>query len=254
MKNPSESDHLQRLTIALVEDEPTQSFMISTLLESAGFIVAAFADGASLLRNPQLREMDLILLDWELPAQSGLQVMQALREDGIGIPVVFLTGSEDERRVVEALSVGADDYVLKPPRAAELAARIRAVVRRASSTVTVAQVLDCHPYRFDPANRQLRINGELVATTAREFELARHFFANAGQTISRHTLLVRVWRTSPNVTTRTIDTFVSRLRKRIGLDGSHGWKLEALYQQGYRLVAHDAETPPARSAEECVAG
>lgn len=244
--------------IALVEDEPMQRFMLSTLLASAGFEASTFVDGGALLRSPRLREFDLILLDWELPAQSGLQVLRALREDGVASPVVFLTASEDERRVVEALDIGADDYILKPPRASELAARIRAVMRRASgagaATPADATELDCPPYRFDLVNRQLRIAGKPVATTTREFELARHFFAHPGQTISRHSLLVRVWRTSPNVSTRSIDTFVSRLRKRIGLDGSHGWKLEALYQQGYRLVAVETQSPAPAPRLEPVPG
>jgi two-component system, OmpR family, response regulator RegX3 len=237
------------ICIALVEDEPTQRLMIQTMLESTGFEVRAFADTLALRRDSTHRDVDLILLDWELPNESGLELMRSLRESGQSKkPVIFLTAHPDEQRVVAALDQGADDYILKPPKAAELSARINAVLRRVGGEQATASQ-DVSPYVLDHTACVLRINEQAVALTQREFELAAHLFRHSGETVSRDSLMIAVWNTSPNVVTRSIDTFISRLRKKLLLDGTHGWKLEALYQRGYRLsrVGESASVEPTDS-------
>jgi DNA-binding response OmpR family regulator len=232
----------RRLHVALVEDEATQRLLVARMLEASGFRVSAFADTVALRRDSALQNADLILLDWELPNESGLDLLRSIREAGTQTPVIFLTAVEDEGRVVHALEFGADDYQLKPPKMAELSARIRAVVRRSTQGAGSgpgAGPVHCAPYTLDRSLNQLRLHDRVVPLTAREFELALHFFQHVGQSVGRDMLMIRVWRTNPNVTTRSIDTFVSRLRKKLGLDGTHGWKLEAVYQRGYRLVAVD---------------
>lgn len=248
--SPVKHAESRRLHVALVEDEPMQRLLVSGMLEASGFRVSAFADTVALRRDSALQEADLILLDWELPNESGLELLRSIREAGTQTPVIFLTGVEDERRAVHALEFGADDYQLKPPKMAELSARIKAVVRRTSQRIEpIAGPLYCAPYTLDRSLSQLRLHDRVVPLTPREFELALHFFQRIGQAVGRDMLMIRVWRTNPNVTTRSIDTFVSRLRKKLGLDGTHGWKLEAVYQRGYRLIAVDAASEVATDAE-----
>lgn len=228
-------------TIAVIEDEPVQLRLFQTMLEAAGYAVLGFSNTLDFRRRRGVGDIDLILLDWELPGETGMEFLRSLRDSSSGdVPVIFLTAHEDEQRVVEALQLGADDYVVKPPKAAELAARVGSVLRRTHGP-DQGDVLHCSPYTLDLNARTMKIGEEPVRLTAREFDLAVHFFQRVGRAISRDALMVQVWNTAPNISTRTIDTFVSRLRKSLGLNGQHGWKLEGLYQQGYRLSRSENE-------------
>jgi DNA-binding response OmpR family regulator len=222
--------------IAVIEDEPLQLKLYQMMLESAGYEVHGFGSTLEFRRRRGVGDVDLILLDWELPGESGTEFLQSLRDSpNRDVPVIFLTAHEGEQHVVEALRMGADDYVVKPPKAGELVARVATVLRRALGRGADGDTLRCDPYVFDLGSRTLCIGDQPVKLTAREFDLALYFFQRADRAVSRDALMVQVWNTAPTVSTRSIDTFVSRLRKSLGLNGEHGWKLEGLYQQGYRL-------------------
>jgi DNA-binding response OmpR family regulator len=149
--------------------------------------------------------------------------------------VIFLTASGEESAIVEGLAAGADDYVVKPPKQGELLARVAAVLRRRGGEHDGNEALELPPYRVDPQRRQISIDGEPVELTQREYELACYLFRRQGRIVSRDALLENVWNLAGDVSTRTVDTHISRLRKKLGLSGENGWRLTAVYQHGYRI-------------------
>ncbi len=229
------------LTIGLIEDDPVHRELVTASLERAGLAVVAFGSAHEYQRR-SVGEVDLILLDWQLPGQSGIEFLRVLREgeEETRMPVIFLTANGDEERVVEALNAGADDYVVKPARPAELVARVEAVLRR--HAITDAPTPNAFPpFLFRPEQREVLRDGKPVVLSSREYDLLWFLFQRSGRIVGRDTLLRQVWRIASDVNTRTVDTHVSRLRKRLGLNGESGWKLTAIYHHGYRLLRVEAD-------------
>jgi len=222
--------------IGLVEDDATQAKIISAMVEHAGMDCLHYATELDFRRRMGPESIDLLLLDWNLPGVSGIELLRELRSASSALPVIFLTGNDQEGDIVNGLQAGADDYIVKPARAAELVARIRSLLRRSAPPAAGPFIDDVDPFHFDLDRRRLSLSGELVELTDREFDLLVFLFQRRGKVVSRETLLSQVWRVGPNVATRSIDTYVSRLRKRLGLQGDSEWRLEGIYQHGYRLV------------------
>jgi DNA-binding response OmpR family regulator len=135
--------------------------------------------------------------------------------------------------VVHALRLGADDFIVKPPKALELLARMDALTRRVRNGRAMA--IRIGPYEIDPERRSVSIDGRLIALTQKEFDLAVYLFQNVGRLLSRIKLLEEVWGVEADLDTRTVDTHVSRVRRKLLLDESTGWKLLPVYGFGYRL-------------------
>lgn len=232
------------MRIAILEDDPDQAALIGLWLTNADHHVDSSADAASFLRTVRRDSFDLYLLDWVLPDLSGIEVLEKLRgEMNDFTPVVIATVKDDEQSIVRSLETGADDYLVKPIRHAELVARVGAVLRRAGGGAGQDNV-DAAPYTLSIAKKEARLNGEAISLTNREFDLALFFFRNAGKMLSRSHILEAIWGIENEaVTTRTVDTHVSRLRKKLKLCEEHGWVLSAIYQHGYRMekVAGDTE-------------
>ena len=237
------------LQIGLVEDDPTQAKIIGTMVENAGMDCLHYATELEFRRRMGPGSIDLLLLDWNLPGVSGLELLRELRQANSALPVIFLTGNDQEQDIVTGLQAGADDYIVKPARPAELVARIRSALRRAAPPTGAAAIEDADPFTFDLDRRRLLLHGDPVDLTDREFDLLVFLFQRRGKVVSRETLLAQVWRVGPNVATRSIDTYVSRLRKRLGLQGDSEWRLEGIYQHGYRLVRSSNDDPADLSAE-----
>jgi len=228
----------RELRIALVEDDATHAELYSAWLGTAGFKVTTYVSGADFRRRLGAESVDVVVLDWELPDTTGLDLLDWLKHSpNASLPVVFLTGNAEESDVVAALRAGAEDYVAKPARPGELIARVEAVVRRSASVASEREVpmIEAPPFQLDPVRRRLLISGVEQDTTDREFELLAFMFRRAGRVISRELLLKEVWNLSADVTTRTVDTHISRLRKKLGLGGENGWRLSSVYLHGYRL-------------------
>jgi DNA-binding response OmpR family regulator len=224
----------QTIVVGVLEDEPVQAELMRVVLESAGMAVEAFGTVAEFRRKAGEKSIDILLLDWNLPGESGLDLVQQLRESqGAYIPVIFITANQDEDDIVTALQAGADDYITKPARPNEVLARVRAQLRR--NQIDTSSNNDTTPFVFDNENKRLSMHGGAVDLTEREYDLLHFLFVRAGRVVSREALLTQVWRVGPQVATRSLDTYVSRLRKRLGLSGENGWKLEGIYQHGYRL-------------------
>lgn len=223
------------MRIALLEDDIDQAALVKRWLTADGHSIVHYRDAEQLLRASRHQSFDLYMLDWVLPAGSGLGVLKQLRaRDQDGPPVLFVTMRSDEACIVEALQAGADDYMVKPVRRAETLARVGALSRRRLGAQK--EVLEEEPYAFDLEQHRLLLNGTPLPLTEREFELALFFFRRIGQIVSRQHLLESVWGLGHSaMKTRTVDTHVSRLRQKLKLGEGNGFKLTSIYQHGYRL-------------------
>jgi DNA-binding response OmpR family regulator len=224
------------LCIGLVEDDADQARLYTAWLEESGYRVLVFHSAGEFRRRLGAASVDGVLLDWGLPDAEGPEVVDWLRHSAhAGLPVVFLTARVTEADIVAGLRAGADDYVPKPPRKGELLARLGAVLRRTGVANADPVLRDVPPWEIDTRQRRVLLAGEEVELTDREFDLAAYLFRRPGRIVSRDALLSQVWNLGSGVATRTVDTHVSRLRRKLLLDGEHGWRLTAVYQHGYRL-------------------
>lgn len=226
------------MRIALLEDDPDQAALVKLWLADAGHEVAHFGSGEALLAELRGARFDLFVLDWLLPGVAGIEVLRQLRAQGQATPVLFLTQFDTEEKVVEALEAGADDYVAKPALRGVLVARVKALLRRGGGEAPAE--VEQGAYRTDSNDRAVVVAGSPVVLTEREFELAKYLLARFGKVVTRAELLKNVWRIAADgIETRTIDTHMSKLRKKLGLDGVHGLKLTSIYNHGYRLETVD---------------
>lgn len=224
------------IVVGVVEDDIVQAELFSAMLVAADMRPEVFKTAQDFRKRSGTESIDVLLLDWNLPGISGIDLLRNLRDELFSqLPIILLTANADERDIVYGLQCGADDYIIKPARPAELIARVRSAYRRRNPD-SGSSLADTQPFEFDLRERVLRRNGVVVETTEREFDLLAYFFRRIDRIVSRQMLLTDVWRLGNNVNTRSIDTFVSRLRKSLGLNGESGWKLEGVYQHGYRLV------------------
>lgn len=223
------------MRIALLEDDNDQAALLTAWLTAAGQDVSHYPSRDAFLRATHRESFDLYVLDWLLPDGSGIDVLKQVgQRPEARPPVLFVTVRDDERCIVRALSAGADDYMIKPVRRREFLARIEALARRSLRDSTA--LANTAPYRFDDGAQAVSLGDQLLELTAREFQLARFLFERAGHIVSRGHLLESIWgagREAAN--TRTVDTHVSRLRKKLALGPENGWKLSSVYQHGYRL-------------------
>lgn len=230
------------MRIALLEDDPAHSTTIAAWLREAGHDVHTYSSARDIKRDVGRESFDVFLLDWMLPEQSGEEVLHWLREQrGESVPIIFITARKAEEDIVAALSAGADDYMVKPVRRAEMISRIAAVWRRSQPRNREHDVIDHPPYRFETtAHRALR-NGEPIELTEKEFNLAVFLFRNLGRLLSRGHLLEAVWGRNASVATRTVDTHVSRVRSKLELRPENGFRLTPAYNYGYRLESLSTE-------------
>lgn len=232
------------MNIALVEDDPIQSNLLSNWLESAGYHCNCFRSGEDFTASLDHEQHHLLLLDWELPDFSGLEILKWLRKKvGHPLPVMFITLRDEETDIVQALKAGADDYLIKPLRQHELLARIEALSRRCAFYHPTGGTRQFGPFSIDQSSRQLRRNGKAIELTQKEFALAAHLLGNIGKLLSRNELLQEVWGHASSINTRTVDTHISRIRKKLELVPEQGWNLSAVYQYGYRLDQLDTRHP-----------
>lgn len=198
-------------TILIIEDEAPIRDMLRFALQLANFKFLEAETGQAGLNLIQKHPPDLVLLDWMLPDQSGLEVIQKLRAQNNTqkLPIIMLTALAQEEHKVKGLQMGADDYIVKPFSPMELMARIQAVLRRTESPTT----LNINDIELDLTENKASIKGKPLRLTVLEFKLLAWFLKHPGQLASRDTLLDQVWGDEKVVTDRSVDTYVKRLRK-----------------------------------------
>lgn len=228
------------MRIALLEDNPADAEQIRQCLTRAGHQVHTYGNGKEIAAELRHESFDLLLLDWNTPGMNGHQVLQWVREQPAlhGLPVIFVTAEDSELNVVQGLNEGADDYLTKPVRCAELMARIAAVLRRLNIATQVARpLLEYGDWTLDPRDKRVHFRHEEVVLTSKEFDLAYFLFSNLGRLLSRGHLLESVWGMAVTVPTRTVDTHISKVRTQCRLFPENGLRLVSVYGYGYRLEA-----------------
>ncbi|MEO0973753.1 MAG: response regulator transcription factor [Pseudomonadota bacterium] len=226
------------MRIAVLEDDQDQAVIVQRWLEGAGHSCSVRDRGDTFLRMVLHESFDLLLMDWMMPSgASGLEIMQRVRESGRDYtPVLMTTARDEEADIVAALTAGADDYMVKPLRRSELLARVGALVRLARGGRADDELPDTSPYSIDLDGKRISLAGEAITLTHREFDLAVFLFVNAGRALSRGHILESIWgMPNADLNTRTVDTHMSRLRRKLTIGEENGWKLTAIYQHGYRL-------------------
>lgn len=219
--------------IAYLEDDSDQADVVRVWLEGAGHEVTWYDRAAHFQEQVGSRAADLLLLDWELPDGDGLSVLKwlrATRDDDR--PAIFLTAREAEKDVVAALDAGADDYLVKPLSRKVTLARIAAVGRR---SIQGQVEPDLGELSVDRRHERILRRGDPVALTRREYELAVYLIDRLDTILPRRQLLADLWGLNEHVVTRTLDTHVSRIKRKLGLKPEFGWSLKSIYHHGYRL-------------------
>lgn len=236
MTSTEDADKPKIIRIGFLEDDQEQAEFIRVLLEDSGYQVTHSLNGTDFIRSVQNDAYDMLLLDWDVPNLSGVEVLAWVRRNlKWDIPVVFLTSMDAEENVVEALKAGADDYVIKPMQPSVFLARIEALARRSGLNKPHSRVISLGEYELNLDTRECVRNDDLVALTKKEFELAGFLFENVNKILSRDFLLKHVWNMGNPVHTRTVDTHISRIRSKLGLVPENGWRLSSVYHYGYRL-------------------
>lgn len=224
------------MKIALLEDEIEQAKSLANLLVENGHTCNHFQNGKNFIYEVLHNSYDVLILDWQLPDMDGTEVLKQVRaEMNWRVPVLFLTSRDSETDIITALDAGADDYVVKPARAGELLARVSALGRRSSTEAEEQEELEIGPYVINLSKRTILSSGEDVTLTDKDFDLAVFMFQNIGRLLSRDYLLERVWGISSDINTRTVDTHVSRLRRKLNIKPENGFRIKTIYQHGYRL-------------------
>ncbi|MFE0027873.1 response regulator transcription factor [Amycolatopsis sp. NPDC059021] len=198
--------------VLLAEDDPAIAEPLSRALEREGYEVKVVTDGPSVLDATSADRVDLLVLDLGLPSMDGLEVCRRLRASGTEMPVLMLTARTDEVDFVVGLDAGADDYVAKPFRLAELLARIRALLRRRAP-----EVLEAAGVRMDLGARLVTVDLREVQLANKEFELLRVLMSRAGQVVSRDEILAEVWNDLESKTSKTLDMHMSWLRRKLAI-------------------------------------
>ena len=227
--------------VVVIEDESTVRDVLRFHLERAGLRVSAYASTQAAEEAGALAGAAALVLDWMLPGESGIGFLRRLRTDNDlrRLPVLMLTARAAEAERVEGLETGADDYLTKPFSAAELVARVRALLRRAQPETP--QQLGNGPLTVDLAAAEAQLAGRTLNLTRREFDLLAFLTANAGRVYSRTELLDRVWGADFLGGERTVDQHVTQLRAHLGDDPGKPSFLETVRGKGYRMRAWNAD-------------
>jgi len=226
------------MRVALVDDDLDEIAEIAENLRHSGFSCSLFASGEELLAALRRETFDVLLLDWNMLGMSGMKVLAWARENlKPAPPVIMLTNRDRKEDIVFALDAGAVDYIKKPEDPEVVRARIRAALRREADDPAESPA-SFGEFAFDNMTQTVRFGSELIELRQKEFRLARLLFDNLNRPLSRSYLLQKVWHSSPDVETRTLDVHISRLRAKLKLKPERGFALQTIFGFGYRLDSY----------------
>jgi len=228
------------MRIAALEDEPMEASLIHQILVNAGHACTMYTTGTSLLKDLPNKHYDLLLLDWVLPDMTGYDVLNWVRNNlSAQVLVLFLTNRDLEEDIVLGLMAGGDDYMVKPVRRAELLARIHALSRRLLPPVDAVapenDILEVGPYKLNKIMKSAALHGRPVELNPKEFDIALILLKNAGEIVSREKMIEAVWGRELVMTSRTLDTHMSRVRTKLALNPENKVRLSTIYSLGYRI-------------------
>ncbi len=225
---------MSTVRVLIVEDEADIAELLSYKLAREGMEVAVCGRGDLAIERIRSDPPDLLLLDLMLPGMDGLELCRLLKRDPrtASIPVLMLTARGEEVDRIVGLELGADDYVTKPFSPREVALRIKAILRRGGERAGAGERLRAGAIELDVAGHRLLVAGSEVALTATEFRLLHRLMQSPDRVLSRQTLLADAWGYARDVDSRTVDTHVRRLRRKLGTEAE---RLETVIGVGYRL-------------------
>lgn len=222
--------------LLIVEDEAGLVTTLKDRLRKEGYAVTVAKDGSAGFELASQGKFDLILLDVMLPGQSGLAVCQKLRQLGTTTPILMLTARRQTMDKVVGLRTGADDYLTKPFKMAELLARVDALLRRSVQTAAPSVRHQFGDIQIDIRSTEVSRDGQVVPMSAREFQLLRYFVEHRGATLSREQLLKDVWGYGAMPTTRTVDVHVAWLRQKLEQDPKTPRWIVTVVGMGYKFT------------------
>jgi len=233
--------------ILLVEDEQDIADLVVLHLGNLCDEIVVASDGHEGMRQALLQDWSLIILDLRLPGPDGLEICRAVRRERSYQPVLMLTSKSAELDRVLGLETGADDYLTKPFSVLELAARVRAILRRVANLKTSApddankhESIQAGPVKIDPARRHVTLRGDAIDLTAREFDLLEYFARHPGRVFRRAELLDRVWGYGHEGYEHTVNSHINRLRSKIEGDPSQPEVIVTVWGVGYKFSDHAA--------------
>ena len=226
--------------IAILEDEATLAEEVKFCLEHLGHRVQIFEDGAAITRSIRRDTFDLFVLDWNVPKMNGLEVLKDMRNNlKLTEPIIFLTSTDDESSIVEALNEGADDYCIKPVRIKEFLARVKALERRSGiGAISTAEPTVIADFIFDPVSQIVTLADKTTVQLAQmEYRLALFLFTNLDRQVSRSRILMELWGRDNEELSRSLDVHIAWIRKKLNIGASGtSLRLTAIYGHGYRLM------------------
>jgi len=225
---------LAMTSVLLAEDDTSISDPLARALRREGYSVDVTPDGVRTLDRALAGGIDVIVLDIGLPELDGLEVCRRVRAEGHGVPVLILTARADEVDTVVGLDAGADDYVTKPFRLAELLARVRALLRRGTSETPVVQGV-----RIESDSRRAWLGSTELQLTTKEFDLLRVLVREGGKVVTREQIMREVWDTNWWGSTKTLDMHISWLRRKLGDDAANPRYITTVRGVGFRFERGD---------------
>ena len=222
--------------ILIIEDEPAMQLGLKDNLELESYQVEIASDGEAGLAKLKTGDYDLVLLDVMLPKLSGFDVCRSARKAGIQTPIILLTAKGEEIDKVLGLELGADDYITKPFSVRELLARVKAILRRSKPTSDPERMINIGRLTIGFAAFIAEEEGSEIKLSHKEFAILLYLYKNKNQIVSRYDLLENVWGYEEQITTRTVDNFIVKLRQKIELNPNQPKIILTAHGSGYKLI------------------
>lgn len=222
--------------MAIVDHDTSHAHLLDHSLRLAGHRCHRFDRGDALICALRQQSFDAFVLEWDLPDISGVELLECIRESPQSSASILFASTRDcESDVVTGFQQGADAYMVKPIRSRELIARLEAIARRRTQGARQPEVLSLGVYQIDYEERTVLRHGDAVEMAPKDFDLSVLFLRNVGRLLSRGDICGRVWGRKSAVSSRSLDTHVSRICNKLGFTPALGWRLAAVYGYGYRL-------------------
>ncbi len=222
-------------SILLIEDNRDYAATLKANLEREGYAVRVAATGLEGLERAAREPPDLVVLDLMLPGMNGFDVLQRMRDQGLGMPVLIMTALGTEEEKLRGFGLGADDYIVKPCGLREILARVRALLKRGGSGSAVPEPVKIGELSIDLAARVVRRGGKVLELRPKEFDLLAALVRQRGRVVSRANLLREVWGYAAGTQSRTVETHLAALRQRLGDDPRAPSYIVTVRGAGYRL-------------------
>jgi len=223
------------MRVAIADDEQEILDQVTNIVQSGDHEVASYRNGLDLQNALKRETFDVVMLDWNMPGRTGVEVLQWAAENIPSCPpFILLTSRPDKSDVVSGLEAGAIDYIVKPESDEVIRARVEAAGRR-NAAETRSRHVNFGPYTLDRMEKSIAVHEKEAKVTAKEFDLIDLFFQNLHRPLSRGYLFSRVWGGNAEMETRTIDVHISRLRAKLDLNPENGFVIRTVFGFGYRM-------------------